>query len=280
VVEQGELAWGLTLGEAFPGIEMREVYRDVTLEDLLHHRGGIQPYTILDAADEERLTALTGTSTEIRNGFAAEVLGREPANPRGQYNYSNAGYALAALMAERATGRSWEDLITEYVFELAGVERGGIGWPATPDRPDQPRGHFLEGDSLRAQGLDEYPLGDYLDPAGDVHMSIRDLARYARMHLRGRKGEVPTLSGAAFEWLHTDSSTGDGSNRYAAGWMVEDDPEMGTVLWHNGSAGTFYAAVMLYPDGDRAVVVATNGGLQRGQVVADRVVEALAAQSQ
>lgn len=275
LVEMGKLDWDVTLGEALSDIEMRDEYNDVTLEDLLHHRGGIQPYTMLDAADEERLSKLTGNGTEIRAGFAREVLGKEPVSPGGEYHYSNAGYALAGLVAERASGMAWSDLVREYVFAAAGMERADFGWPATPERPDQPRGHFLEGDTLRVQALDEYPLGDYIDPAGDVCMSISDLARYARMHLRGLRGEDGTLGAATVAWLHTDPDE-NADTRYAAGWVIRNHPDLGEVHWHNGSAGTFYAAVAIFPEKNRAVVAASNGGLQRGQEAVERIIELLA----
>jgi CubicO group peptidase (beta-lactamase class C family) len=254
---------------------MRDEYRDVTLEDLLHHRGGIHPYTMVGEQDEARLAALEGSETEIRAGFALEVLGKEPVGPRGQFEYSNAGYAMAALMVEQATGKTWSDLVREHVFTPAGVERADFGWPATPERPDQPRGHFLEGDTLRVQGLEEYPLGDYIDPAGDVCMSIADLARYARLHLRGLAGHDGTLQASSVAWLHADPEPG-AMTRYAAGWVIRDDPDMGEVHWHNGSAGTFYAAVAIYPQHNRAVVAVSNGGLQRGQAAVGRVIELLA----
>ncbi len=52
--------------------------------------------------------------------------------------------------------------MVETVFEPIGMPTAGLGWPATADHPDRPRGHFTEAGALRAQGLDEYSLGSFL----------------------------------------------------------------------------------------------------------------------
>src|ERR1044072_618665 len=41
VIQTGRLRWRTTLGEAFPGVPMRPEYKPVTIEPIMHHRGGI-----------------------------------------------------------------------------------------------------------------------------------------------------------------------------------------------------------------------------------------------
>ena len=58
-----------------------------------------------------------GTPIESRRKFARGLLAAKPAVPPGSaYLYSNAGYMLAAVIAEEATGRSWEELLFAEVF--------------------------------------------------------------------------------------------------------------------------------------------------------------------
>jgi len=49
--------------------------------------------------------------------------------PGTQWKYSNVGYALAAYMAERASGVSWERLVTDYVFAPLRMRSAGFGEP-------------------------------------------------------------------------------------------------------------------------------------------------------
>jgi CubicO group peptidase (beta-lactamase class C family) len=269
LVEQGQLDWDDTIGEVLMDMDIREEYRNVTVEQLLQHRSGLDGYLNFDDAEMERLVNLPGTPTEQRAAFVAEVLLSDPIAPAGKgMNYSNAGYTVAGLMAERASGRSWEELVSMYVLEPAGTKHSGFGWPATETSPDQPRGHFREGDGFRAQGLDEYPLGYYLAPAGNVFCSIGDMALYARMHLAGLNGSDGVLKAGTIERLHTPLDNVDagqsasGNSSYACGWAIVESPENGLMHSHSGSAGTFFASIELYPRENRAIVIAMNVGLE------------------
>ncbi|MCG3125939.1 MAG: D-aminopeptidase [Phycisphaerae bacterium] len=254
LIERGVLRWDLKLAEGLPGVEMREEYRDVTLEMLLQHRGGIRAYT--DGSEDNfraRLAAGT-TGSEARAQFAAFILNAEPvAKPGSSTNYSNAGYGVAAAIAERAAKKSWEELLEEIVFKPLELKAAGFGWPVNEQRRDQPRGHFGRGEALTPQPDGVYNLGAYLAPAGDVHCSIHDLALYAAAHLKGLRGEDGLLKAETMKRLHTPPAGAD----YACGWVIrkEGDSE---VHWHNGSAGTFYAMVMIYPADDVALVAAAN----------------------
>lgn len=86
-------------------------YAGVTLDELLSHRAGIPPYTA--GSEYEHLPAFSGTVSEKRLQFAALILRETPVLPTSPalYAYSNAGYVLAALMLEQASGHSWEELV-------------------------------------------------------------------------------------------------------------------------------------------------------------------------
>jgi CubicO group peptidase (beta-lactamase class C family) len=204
LIELGQLDWDDTIGEVLKDMEVREEYKEVTVEQLLQHRAGLDGYLTFDDAETDRLIKLSDIPTEQRAAFVAEVLQSDPIAPAGkEMHYSNAGYAVAGLMAERASGKSWEELVSMYVFEPVGMEHSGFGWPATETSPDQPRGHFRENDSFRAQDLDEYPIGYFLAPAGNVYCSIDDMARYAQMHLAGLNGNNGVLQAETIRRLHS-----------------------------------------------------------------------------
>jgi CubicO group peptidase (beta-lactamase class C family) len=274
LVEKQLLSWDMTVGDILVEMDMRDEYRDVTLEQLLEHRGGLPAYTHIGEREEKRLAALPGDSTRQREAFVSQVLMEEPvATPGSSMNYSNAGYAVAALMAERTSGRRWEDLMQEQVFDACGMKTAGFGWPSTPGRPNQPRGHFKQGDRLRPQEFGEYELGAYLAPGGDVHCSIGDLARYAVVHLRGLSGRDDVFLAQTIRRLHSPPQAAGDEMRYAAGWAVVHTPEVGEVHTHSGSAGTFFATIELYPEYDAAVVLATNADTEVGTVVSKEITD-------
>jgi D-alanyl-D-alanine carboxypeptidase len=253
LVEEGKLSWSTTLGNVFGylGEKLHPSLRGVTLEQLLSHRGGIPPFEDEEEAVWKALPKLAGTPVEVRRKFSEWIMQRGAATPVGEHVYSNAGYCLAASMAERVTGKSWEALMKERLFAKAGMKTAGFGWPASVDRL-QPWGH-REKDSLIVPHPpdDDYQLDPFIDPAGDIHMTIGDFATYAQMHLAGLRGAPRVLKAASFAKLH--EPIGD----YALGWnrqVVRNLP----ASTHSGSAGTFYAGIMVYPQKDIAIVIFIN----------------------
>lgn len=259
LIELGMLTWDITLAEALPDIQMNPEYSRVTLRQLLTHRGGIPQAMNFDGPNMRRLIALPGNPTEQRAAYAAEVLLQAPiVTPGTEMRYSNAGYAIAGLIAERAAKKSWEELVAAHVFKPLNMSTSGFGWPATLERPAQPLGHTGVGAAARATPITEYALGNFISPAGNVHCSIEDLARYAAAHVKGLRGVDGTLKSALVKRLH-EPAEGPGE-RYACGWTIDQTPEGVAHHWHNGSAGTFYAMVSLFPADDLAVVCVANAG--------------------
>jgi len=246
---------------------MHPSLRTIHLEQLLSNSAGLSSFNPGNP-ELEATPALAGTPAEQRATFARWLLGRVPAEEPGmRFVYSNAGYSLAAAMAERATGRTREALMQEHVFERLGLRSAGFGWPAAMDAT-QPWGHEEEAGEFQLHDPDgEYQLPAFLAPAGDVHMSIEDLARYAQAHLRGLQGHDTGLRVETFRKLHTpvrartDHPSFEGA-AYALGWNVRPVgavPGAG-VSDHTGSAGTFIAVLRIDPEQNLATVVMTNAG--------------------
>lgn len=260
LVEAGEISWTTTVAESFPGFaeQIHPDYRDVTLEQLLTHRSGAPgevPGDLWKAA-----WAAEGTPAEQRTSFLKGILARKPKAEAGtEMIYSNAGYTIAGGMLERASERTWEALMHSMLFEPLAMDSAGFGAPATPGEVDQPWGHTRRWFS----GLRAVPPGPGADnplaisPAGAVHCSVGDLARYAAFHLAGEEGDYGLLGPESFRKLHTPVADGD----YALGWVaVERNWAGGRALMHAGSNTMFQAVVWIAPERGLAVITAANAG--------------------
>ncbi|HVP09926.1 MAG TPA: serine hydrolase domain-containing protein, partial [Phycisphaerae bacterium] len=206
LVERGSLRWDTTLAEAFPDLRqaMHPDYRPVTLEQLLQHRGGC-PEDLNRDGLWKRLWEREGSPREQRELLVKTVLSWPPAAPPGtKFLYSNAGYAIAGVMAERVTGEAWEDLMRRMLFEPLGMASAGFGAPGDPAAIDEPRGH--DAGWLRTKPMEPGPQADNppaIGPAGTVHCSLPDWARFIRLHLHGEQGGTTLLKPETFVRLHT-----------------------------------------------------------------------------
>lgn len=248
LVERGSIRWDTTVAKAFPDIvkQILPTYRGVTLEQLLSHRAGILPFEEDD--DIAKAPVTRGTPKQQRSAATLWLLQQTPvAKPGTEHVYSNAGYAVAAAMVEKATGREWEDLVLEHLARPLGMSSLGFGWPARQDAK-QPWGHQVTANGFAPHPPnDAYQLGPLLGPAGDMHMNIIDLARFAQLHLEGLQTNARLLSARTFRKLHTP--IGD----YGLGWNVRE-----TANHHLGGAGTFSAAIWVSVPRNTAIVVLCN----------------------
>lgn len=255
LVHEGVLAWDTRVLDVFPEAaeKAKEAYRDITLHDLLTHRAGLVSGTDGNSIENRQLVLLTGTPREQREQAVTILLESEPLAARHEkVVYSNAGFGIAAAMAERRSDTPWEQLLKDRIFTPLEMTHAGFGWPATMERRDQPFGHRVAGDRLVPLPVGSpYRLPHAITPASDVHCSIDDLARFARLHLDALRERETPLTKSCVSVLHNP--------RHGCGWFPLKIAGH-TARWHNGSSGTFFAVMAIWPEHDLAVVVMTNAG--------------------
>ena len=268
LVDRGAVSWDLTLGDGWGNEHMHAAWRDVTLTDLLRHRAGAP----VDANAFQALASLDGTKPpdEHRALVTSTVLAKKPLHPPGsKYLYSNLGYVVAAAVLERATGKPWETLIREEVFEPLGMTSCGFGPPAKGGSREQPWAHQLDGEHYRPSELDN-PA--YYGPAATVHCSLADYGKFARAHFVGSDHVTPE----SLAKLHEAVPMDDGEGAYAMGWGVPSTKAVpGPLLAHDGSNGLNYASILLLPERKLALIAACNGGGARAQEATVKTIMAL-----
>lgn len=261
LVEDGFLAWDATvgeiLGEAAP--DMDAAHRDTTLAMLLQHTSGIQANISWYTAPDDRVAC------------AARILASPPSEPAGGYAYSNAGYVVAGAMMEVVKGKRWEELMRERLFDPLGMTDTGFGAPSRPGSPWGHRGGWFRWTPMDPawRGADNAPV---LGPAGTVHATLEDYARFLAAHLAGARGEDGLVSADTFATLHTPPDGGD----YSLGWIVtERSWAGGRALAHGGSNTLWNTTAWIAPEKDMAFFAATNAGGDPAFAAVDKAVAAL-----
>ena len=266
LVEAKTLSWSSTLLEVFP--EYRESihpdYQAVTLDQLLSHRAGLPR----DVSWRDFGPQLPTASQ--RRKLLRHVCAKPPeAKPGSKHSYSNVGYVIAGLMAEQRTGVPWEDLITDELFRPLGMSSAGFGAPGTFDAVSQPWGHRLENGRLEPEYSDNVPA---LGPAGTVHCTLTDWARFVALHLQGARPNARFLAAATFAKMHTPPADQD----YAYGWeVVNRNWAGGKALTHKGTNRLWYSTGWIAPGRNFAVLTATNCGGDAGAKGCDEAAVAL-----
>lgn len=252
IVKEGKIGFDTKVTDLYPQLKttINRRFKDVTLDDLLMHRAGIPPFTLRQ--HWEKVPKFDGTLKEQRKRFVFWLLSRSEGGRRGVFRYSNTGYDIAASLLEAVTGKPWESLIKEYVFTPLELRTAGFGNPAKDDR-SKVWGHWqrwIGRTPTEPVDPDQHGLNPLDAPSGDVHMSIKDLAKYAQYHLAGLRGKAGGNS-ALIRMLHTSNED------YSYGWFIRNNSGR-KYSEHWGSPATFITGVVVCHGANLAIVVTAN----------------------
>ena len=251
VVEEGKLNWDTKFFDVYPEWQRKcdSAYFNITLADLLSHRARIKPFT----EDNEYLPIplFKGDKEERREGFGKWVLTLKPVieDTSVHYNYSNAGYVLAALMLERVTNKTWEKLDSICFNQCLGINTR-FSWPDNQTKKDT-WGHWMVGDSLKpVPSTVKYHL-DYGEPAGDINITLPDYIKFIQLNIQGLEGKDNFLKGSTYTFIHK------GIPNYSIGWanIYDRGKEFSA---HSGTAGTYFATVSIDRQKNIAYIIFMN----------------------
>ncbi|WP_304176135.1 serine hydrolase [Phenylobacterium aquaticum] len=261
LVDRGVLSWDAPLAKMLPDLAsgMRPEYRTVTLVQLLSHHAGL-PENLTDLSLFDGYFKDRRPLAAQRLDYIVRALAEAPAYAPGtDFGYSNTGFLIAALVAERATGKTYETLIRQEVFAPLGMTTAGFA--ATG--PGQPMGHD--------KGAPVGPSNpDMFAPAGNLHMSLGDWAKFNLDQLAGARGHGRLLSAASYRLMQSAQPNGTGGLDW--GLQPAIAGRQGPVMVHGGSDGFWFAYVVLFPGTGNGALVIDNASAEMGGDAAARTV--------
>lgn len=213
---------------------------DITLHQLLTHTSGLVDYEeVMDATDPRQVhdaDVLRLLESQDRTYFA----------PGTGYRYSNSGYALLALVVERASGRRYADFLRERIFQPLGMRHAVAYEAGRSEVAHRAYGYSFEGDAWKRtdQSTTSAVLGD-----GGIYASIDDLAKWDAALQDGRLLKASSLRLAFTPATGTD----DPDVHYGYGWRIT-----GETVWHSGETIGFRNVIVRYPQRRMTVVLLTN----------------------
>jgi len=283
VVELGFINWTTTTKDIFHDaglFEVNEGYWESSLELFLSHGSGA-PGLLPVQADFPFMTDEVFNKTSWEPDYdnraeriyvASTLLKEKPYQPLYTYEYSIGGFTVAGCMLEVATGKTFEQLCKELLFEPLQMDGCGFG-PTTTDSslpPLAPWGHLS--DPFGYLNLPILPgltsnIGSALVPDGGIKCNLDSWQNYLVAHMTKDATFLP-----AEQWEHIHTPIVGGF--YGFGWFVYNDPTAGTVLTHGGTDGHNFANCMVIPRFQVGANFGYNNGMGGIQGIAsDRLFE-------
>ncbi len=206
----------------------------VTIEHLLAHRSGIGDYLDEDLIEDSTDYVMTRAVHELTNAtaFLAMLDGHEQRfEPGAQFVYNNGAYIVLALAAERASGRSFHDLVDEIVVRPAGLVN--TSFVRSDELPGDCAIGYLHQTGLRSNVLHLPVLGN---GDGGIYTTLDDVDALWSALFSGRIVSATTVA----EMIRPRSRDASGTRRFGLGFWLHASND--TILLEGSDAGVSFRA--------------------------------------
>lgn len=239
--DEGKLGIDDKVAKYFPDISGAD---KITIRQLLSHTSGLQDFWPQDYLFK---TMTEPTSPQgIVDRWAKKPLDYEPGM---RWQYSNTGYVVAGMIAEKVSGEPLLTYLGRKIFTPLGMT--SVKDQDTTNTPAFPAGYHRY--ALGPVRIAQPPARGWLYAAGELSMTAADLAKWdiARMN----RSLIP-----ADDWIEQETPVvrSDGrTNGYGLGIYNRYERQR-HIIDHGGEAVGFLTQNSVYPDSKAAIIVFTN----------------------
>jgi D-alanyl-D-alanine carboxypeptidase len=255
LVSEDKLSLQDTIGERLP--ELPKAWWEVTLRQLLNHTSGIPDFSLEPDFQKALLASLTKAPPpeELLSFVEDEDLLFDPGS---EYHYSNSDNIVVALMAEAATGKSYEELLRELVYKPLGLKNTTL-----------PRGTNLKKPFIHGYDTSQQPPEDVSEvvaagwswASGGIVSTPADLNDFIRGYVGGKLFDERTQAKQR-RVVEGGSSEPPGPGKNSAGLaLFRYQTRCGTVWGHTGNTLGYTQFMAASSTGRRSATVSINSQL-------------------
>ena len=252
LVERGTLELDTT-ARSLLGADLPLIADDVTIEHLLAHRSGIGDYIDEDAIDDisDYVMPVSVHELATTEQFLPVLDGYETVFPAGErFAYNNGGYVVLALLAERASGVDFHQLVRTLVCEPAGMV--DTAFLRSDELPGRAALGYLSVNGLRTNVFHLPVLGN---GDGGIYSTAADFSSFWESLFAGRIVSPDLVA----QMVRPHSDSPQESRRYGLGfqlhvtgdgvWLEGHDAGASMASFHQPSTSTTYTVISNWSDG-------------------------------
>lgn len=241
LVEQGKIELDRKISDYLPEYR-KDIGDKVSIHQLLNHTSGIPSYT-----------GLPGFFQDVsRNPYKVDAFVKKYASndlefePGSKYSYNNSGYFLLGAIVEKVTGKPYEQVLKEKIFDPLGMKNTGY------DHHDTIIENRASGYQKTADGYTNAPYLDMSIPyaAGSMYSTVDDLYLWDQGLYTDR-----VLSAATKELMYKPTLSD-----YGYGWVITKTSfdEKIPVITHGGGINGFNTTIVRFPAQKHLIVMLDN----------------------
>lgn len=276
LANEGKLDFDETVKTYLPGLRLynEELNNYLTVRDLACHRSGLPRHDLA--------WYLNPTT---RDSFVQRMAYFEPSvGLRQRWQYNNFGFLLQGVIAEKLSGKSWEDNIRERFFQPLGMKTAMFDIWNAPATADVAKGYSEKDGAVKF--MDYYRI-EGMGPAGSINASAAEMANWLIAWINGGKFNGQEILPSAYLGqaisgqmaMGGDAPGADNPNiyfrNYGLGWMLSSYYGHYRVE-HGGNINGFSANVCFFPGDSIGIVVLVNqNGSQATSVIRNLIADRL-----
>ncbi|MFP2997042.1 serine hydrolase domain-containing protein [Spongiivirga sp. MCCC 1A20706] len=218
--------------------------KDITIHQLLTHSSGL---AIGIGDDYDTITEEKFLRRVFRSRLISTV-GKE-------FNYSNIGYSLLALIIEKVSGMEYESFLNEYIFKPSKMYHTGYVIPKW--KKDDVANGFFEGQQAKKPNEENWSdKGPYLNLKGNggILASANDMLLWSKAIRENTVFDEATT--ATYLYPHFEYS--GGNETYGYGWWIENNDTENKLVRHSGGSDLFATDLWMYPQKGITIIVFSN----------------------
>jgi CubicO group peptidase (beta-lactamase class C family) len=261
LVQEGKIQLDEKVSEVLPDYPKKQGEK-ITIHNLLTHTSGIPNYTDFPNYPTDVMKN-TFSPLELVKLFENKPLEFEPGS---KFSYSNSGYILLGYIIEKVTGKPYEEVLKEKIFNPLGMRNSGYD-------------HNLEIIPQRAYGYNRFALevqnANYIDmtvpfSAGALYSTVEDLYKWDQALYTDK-----ILSNENVRKLFGKYIPAFGGMDYGYGWAVtkisDGHGDSVNVVAHGGAVNGFNSLIERFTDDKNLIVLLNNTGATNLQDIAKHI---------
>ncbi len=257
LVQQGLLHWDDKVTKYLPNFRLHDAKntQNLTIRHLLNHTTGLPQHTYTDLVEQNL------TFPEMVSRLSAVPL----IAPVGKiYTYQNVIYSLIGDVVQSATGRPYQELVAELIFEPLGMVDASLGKDGFLSSNNRALPHIQRnGGWITAPFREAYYN---VLPAAGVNASIYDMAQWLRAMLGAAPHAIsletiqevttPSIRSPRERWKHRWREQVRDAH-YGLGWRIYDYAGH-KLVYHGGWIQGYRAEIGFMPDQKIGIAVLMN----------------------
>ncbi|MGD6956669.1 serine hydrolase domain-containing protein [Rossellomorea aquimaris] len=268
--DEGIVSLEQTVDSFLPGILKDGTH--ITVRQLLQHRSGLKDYIWMDVAGTK---CIQHAVSSLHDEFPPQSLIRLIATndlefePGTEFNYSNSGYILLGMIAEKLSGKSIEFLFDQWIIQPLQLKR--TYFPSTNDL----RKPFATGYSRATPDLTD--LSDEISEITNLNVSIIwtagalvsnpiEVQTFVKALLKGKLLSEESMNDM-MQFLEAD----DPKHSYGLGLHQYTFDDGRQAIGHQGGIHGYESVTLYYPDCEMFLTVIVNQMPVRVVAIADQL---------